>query len=228
MSLIHDIIKIKYSKLGYLPSYPYHLISDKEMFDAFIHLGNVDEFDATKSYSAGDYVMRNTNIYVCKHDIEPGNFNKNDWDICEYYFETNYPNPFIVNDLVYNKLDIQGNVVSSVSLKSEYEKLKSYIISTIIDYLAHQGTESADNYIIPDWIYSYMLGEVVYNNSEYLDIYDTLSLLGANNTDNEFTNMACALCYGTSLKYISTLTSGIRPPTVFGEPHVIKQLRLEA
>lgn len=33
---IHDIIKSQYSSMGYLPGYPYHLISDAEMFDAFL------------------------------------------------------------------------------------------------------------------------------------------------------------------------------------------------
>ena len=36
MTYIHDIIKIEFINLGYLPNYPYHLISDKEMFVAFI------------------------------------------------------------------------------------------------------------------------------------------------------------------------------------------------
>jgi hypothetical protein len=191
MSLTHDIIKIKYSKLGYLPSYPYHLISDEEMFNAFINLTN-EESDADR------------------------------------FFEDNYPNPFAEQDLIYKKLNPQGEVISEVSLSGEYTKLKDYIIKVINTYLQYQGTESADLYVIPDWIYTYMLGEVVYNNSEYLDIYDTLALLGDNSINNKFTNKSCALCYATSLKYISTLTSGLRPPTVFGEPHVIKQLRLEA
>jgi len=182
MSLIHDIIKIKYSNLGYLPGYPYHLISDKEMFTAFINLEN---------------------------------------DSSEHFFEDNYPNPFAEEDLIYKKLDKDGNVISEVSLSEEYQKLKSYIVSLVTYYVNGQILE------LPDWIYTYMLGEVVYNNSDYLDIYDTLMLLGANNIDNTFTNQTCALCYATSLKYVSTLTTGLRPPTVFGEPHVIKQLRLE-
>ena len=36
MSLVNDIIKIKFIESGYLPDYPYHLISDNEMLDAFI------------------------------------------------------------------------------------------------------------------------------------------------------------------------------------------------
>ena len=35
--LIHSIIKILYTREGYLPNHPYHLISDKEMFDAFLN-----------------------------------------------------------------------------------------------------------------------------------------------------------------------------------------------
>ena len=33
---IHDFIKIMYTDMGYLPNYPYYLISDEEMFDAFL------------------------------------------------------------------------------------------------------------------------------------------------------------------------------------------------
>ena len=34
--MVHDIIKIKLSREGYLPDYPPHLISDEEMCRAFI------------------------------------------------------------------------------------------------------------------------------------------------------------------------------------------------
>ena len=103
-----------------------------------------------------------------------------------------------------------------------------------------------------------MLGEVVYNvpgepdDFEYKDIHDTLlllidnvfidgtriideagdddltQLLHDNHINNKFNRLDCTRCYIESTKYISTLTTGIRPPTVFGEPHVIKQLRLES
>lgn len=33
---VRNYIKILYSRIGYLPNHPYHLISDKEMFDAFL------------------------------------------------------------------------------------------------------------------------------------------------------------------------------------------------
>lgn len=198
MTLIHDIIKIKYSNLGYLPGYPYHLISDKEMFDAFIDL-SVDEYDNEDKIPSG-----------------------------VYFFEDMYSDPFAEEDVFYKKTNKKDGTITSISLKGEYKNLRKYIVKVINMYLKYCDTEVSANYTIPNWIYTYMLGEVVYNSSEYLDIYDTLALLGDNSIDNKFTNKSCALCYATSLKYISTLTSGTRPPAVFGEPHVIKQLRLEA
>lgn len=195
--LVHDIIKIKYVNLGYIKkNYPYHLISDEEMFSAFIDLGT--------------------------------EFNRNLIDPNIRYFDRYYPNPFGDNDYIYKKTNSAGEVIAETSLSDEYNKLKSYIVSTINDYLQYKGTSHADEHLIPSWIYTYMLGEVVYQRSEYLDIQDTLTLLGCSNLDNEFTTDACVACYKVSSNYISTLTTGIRPPTVFGEPHVIKNLRLGA
>lgn len=185
MAFAHDIIKIKYSRLGYLPNYPYHLISDREMFDAFIGLD-------------GD-----TSSQTFFHDY--------------------YPNPFTDNE-VYQKKDYTGKVLGTVVLQDEYLKLVNYIRTIITAYL---DTEDKSVVTIPDWIYTYMLGEVIYTKSEYLDRFDLLKLMGMNNNDNEFTVSACIKCYDTSLRYVSTLTTGLRPPTMFGEPHVIKQLRLE-
>jgi hypothetical protein len=199
MSLTHDLIKIKYVRLGYLPNYPYHLISDQEMFDAFIDLSN----DGLSS--SGD-----------TSDVER-------------FFEDYYPNPFEEEDIV-----IQGAGGEQISLNSEYLRLRAYIINTINQHLAHVGTAEEDSYTIPAWIYTYMLGEVIYNvpgnpdDFQYRDMHDLLVLLDADNIENEMTPEICKLCYMKSTKYISTLTTGIRPPTVFGEPHVIKQLRLEA
>ena len=194
--LVHDIIKIKYVNLGYIKkNFPYHLISDEEMFNAFVDLGT--GFTSPL--------------------IDPN----------VHFFDMYYPNPFAEEDYIYQKKNAMGEVVDEISLSGEYSKLKAYIIATINDYLAYYGTAEESYHLVPDWIYTYMLGEVVYKKSEYLDVQDTLTLLGCSNLDNEFTRDACVSCYATSLNYISTLTTGIRPPTIFGEPHVIKNLRLE-
>lgn len=194
--LVHDIIKIKYVDLGYIKkNYPYHLISDEEMFNAFMDLGT--------------------------------GFVSNLIDPKVRFFDSYYPNPFAEHDVIYQKTNAMGEVVDEISLSGEYLRLKSYIISSINDYLAYYGTSEESLHLIPDWVYTYMLGEVVYQQSEYLDVQDCLALLNCSNLDNEFTQEACVNCYKTSLKYISSLTTGIRPPTVFGEPHVIKNLRME-
>jgi len=198
--LVHDILKIKYVQLGYIKkNYPYHLISDEEMFNAFIDLGNEDFNNKTTL-------------------IDPQ----------VRFFDMYYPNPFAEEDIIYKKLNSKGEVVEEISLSGEYTKLKNYIISSINDYLTYYGTANEDKHLVPDWVYTYMLGEVVYQQSDYLDIFDTLALLDCSNIDNEFTQSACVKCYTVSSSYISTLTTGIRPPTVFGEPHVIKNLRMES
>ena len=195
--MIHDILKIKYVRLGYIPkNYPYHLISDKEMFNAFIKLDTTQEVQ----------------------------------DDQVFFFDDNYPNPFDKKD-VYRQTKIDEEtgeviIISEINLYDEYCKLKAYIVNAINDYLAYRNTPEESNHQIPDWIYTYMLGEVVYQNSEYLDIQDTLTLLQCSNLDNEFTKEACIACYVTSLGYVSKLSTNTRPPTVFGEPHVIKQLRM--
>ena len=196
MSLIHDIIKIKYTRLGYLPNYPYHLISDEEMFNAFINFNGEDDSSSGSSSGSSSSVER--------------------------FFNDNYPNPFAKEDVEY--ISPSGE---RISLNNEYYRLKGSIIEIINAYLAHLGTTEEDNYAIPDWVYTYMLGEVIYNYSEYRDIHDLLVLLDSDNINNEMTPLICKKCYIKSTKFISTLTTGIRPPTVLGEPHVIIQLRLE-
>lgn len=198
--LVHDILKIKYVNLGYIKkNYPYHLISDEEMFNAFIDLGNEDFNNKTTL-------------------IDPN----------VRFFDMYYQNPFAEEDVIYKKINSKGEVVEEISLSGEYTKLKNYIIACINDYLANYSTAEENKHLIPDWIYTYMLGEVIYQQSDYLDIEDILKLLDCSNIDNLFTQEACIKCYAISSSYISTLTTGIRPPTIFGEPHVIKNLRMES
>lgn len=193
--LVHDILKIKYVSLGYIKkNYPYHLISDEEMFNAFIDLGT--GFESSLIYP----------------DVR--------------FFDMNYPNPFETQDYIYRKTNAYGEVIEEISLRSVYNKLKDYIISSINEYLKYYGTSEESEHLVPDWVYTYMLGEVTYQHSDYLDIEDILALLDCSNLDNEFNIDACVKCFIVSSNYISTLASGIRPPTIFGEPHVIKNLRM--
>lgn len=164
MSLIHDIIKIKYVDEGYLPYYPYHLISDEEMFDAFIN-----------------------------NDVN--------------FFDDMYPEPCI-------------------SLSTEYKTLRSFISFTIKSYM------DKDIETIPDWIYTYMLGEVVNQDSEQKDKHDLFVLLDVDNLEDEFNDSIYELIYKVSRKQLGkrstdSTDADYRPCTMFGEPHIFKYLRLE-
>lgn len=164
MSLIHDNIKIKYVEEGYLPDYPYHLISDEEMCQAFI----LNQFN---------------------------------------YFDDNYP--LVANDL-----------------SEEYRVLKEALIYHINTFIE----SDEDDKVLPDWVYSYMIGSTISVNSDERDRHDLLVLLNCDNIDDEITEKCQKSCYKESKEWLRKLLkseAAVRPPTMFGEPHVIKSLRIK-
>lgn len=105
-------------------------------------------------------------------------------------------------------------------LSTEYSNLISYMTKCIDNYLT-------DNVSLPDWIYSYMLGAVISSTSTVQDRHDLLVLLHSDNLYDELTDADMISCYEISKSWIATkLADSDRPPTMFGEPHVIKSLRL--
>lgn len=194
---IHDLVKINLIREGYLPNYPYHLISTEEMCDGFY-----------------------------------------------WYFSTHYPQPKISH--------------SPDSITTAWETL----YTTIVFYV--QAMRYDSEYLIPDWVYSYMLGAVIGPKSDTLDIHDLILPLGVDNLDDEFTVEQEIACYEVSKRWIlqtkqnitHEITEGdmekyhlptsddmkkyhlpaltfyvgktiqLRPATTFGEPHVIKSVRL--
>ena len=165
--LVHDLVKIRYSEEGYLPYYPYHLISEEEMIDAFI-------------------------------------FNESN------FFDDFYPCMF-------------------KEVEQEHSYLKSYIQEACGSY-----KKDPENVLIPDWVYSYMLGSVIGPESSQKDKHDLFVLLNMDNLYDEFTPSICkSIAYvseralGRSRSKSSIDDSDRRPVTVFGEPHIVKYLRLE-
>lgn len=152
--MLHDLIKIKYVKEGYLPNYPYHMISDEEMFNAFL----------------GD----------------------------DGYFEANYP---CINS----------------ELTEQFNLLKSGISEAIENFLE-------DSKPIPDWVYTYMLGNSVSVNSDEVDVDELCKLMNIK-TDGQYDSQLAEKCYQISSEWIKKLPYN-RPATIFGEPHVFKSLRL--
>ena len=171
---IHDIIKIQYIRLGYLPNYPYHLISDEEMFDAFIKM--TDTFQG--------------------------------------FFWYMYPAP------------------TAADLTDPYNNL----IYAIQYHIALYRSDNA--YQIPDWVYSYMLGTAIGIHSRQKDIHDLIYALGVDNIDDDYDEAAMEAVYRESTEYLRKVQQDqtaqygqfvihLRPPTMFGEPHVIKSIRMK-
>ena len=238
---IHDIIKIQLSRDGYLPNYPPHLISDAEMCDAFLPYVYVED-DPTFGYD----ISMDTEIN---------------------YFRDNYP---VVDDSL---LDAHKKLVSEIA----------YHINVL-----KNSTE--DNPVLPDWVYSYMLGYPISINSNKKDIHDLIYPLGVDNLDDDFNADCMVACNIVSLAWIRSKTLNAaftipenyrtaitdllsdfwfnngtnapqkemisvysapfaynydisdpskeyvfksantvcdRPPTIFGEPHIIKSNRLK-
>lgn len=113
----------------------------------------------------------------------------------------------------------------SDTLSDDYHELVS-----CIDYHLNKLRDSVDSeYILPDWIYSYMLGAAVSVNSNVRDRHDLLVLLNLDNIDDEFTLETAVSCLSVSREWLHRLPFDKldhRPPTMFGENHIIKSLRL--
>lgn len=164
--ILFDTIKIKYIQTGYLPDWPYHLISDSEMLDAFIN--------------------------------NESNF-----------FEDNY------------KLDSDDE-----SLMKLYQALKDDIL-----FFVNEAKRLNTLSILPEWVVSYMLGAVVSETSNLKEIDDLIAL--SNLVDDVPAGQFNDILYRSNAKisreWIAKLPSSKkehRPVSVFGEPHVIKSLRL--
>ena len=174
---VYDLIKIMYSERGFLPNFPYHLISDREMFNAFLYT--------------------------------------------EYnFFDFSYPNLLsetVLGDTPYNNL------------------------KKAIGYHVDKAIETADTdtpYIPPDWIISYMLGTPISVRSTQYDVSYLQRLFGLPYNNDVFDTLTSYNCYYESLRWLQKNTQkeyaeykgetiDIRPPAVFGEPHVVKSGRIQ-
>ena len=121
----------------------------------------------------------------------------------EGYFAVNYP---LLDD----------------SLEAEYVSLFNGIRNRI---QLHKKAGAS----IPAWIYSYMLGNVIGPESDALDIMYLYELAGVQpEIVDAFSADIQSTCLQISQEWLSKLPAkyGSRPAALFGEPHVIKSLRL--
>lgn len=139
-----------------------------------------------------------------------------DTSVTSFFSET-YLNPF----------------TDDTELQPVYVDLVRSIAYHIEQYKSQQVTE------LPSWVYSYMLGSVIGSQSAQIDIHDLGVLVDADNEYDEFTLRMAQKCYKISKEWIARtpgwnkvlyseggITIIDRPPTIFGELHVIKSSRL--
>lgn len=191
MSLLTDYIKIKYSEEGYLPNYPYHLLSDKECMNAFLS-GEVVQGSTVLSYKDMLNTCSNLSGYFVDTYIEP---------MIEQLEDNTFP---------YDE-----------KYSTSFVEFISFMIKTLNSF------DNIDD--LPYWLQSYMVGKVVGPNSDIRDKHDLLVLLDVDNLDDEFRFDSSYACYIASSKWVKKLDrTEYRPPSPFGELHVIKYGRLQA
>lgn len=103
-----------------------------------------------------------------------------------------------------------------------YDALLNYITDCINQF-------EEDGTIIPDWVYSYMIMRPVTYDSPEEDIDYICDMANIDKPDilAEFTTQVAETCYTVSKKWLAKMPSADRrPPTMFGETHVTKSLRL--
>lgn len=111
------------------------------------------------------------------------------------------------------------------SLVEQYNTLKTAIQNLIQIHLEDPLTP------VPNWVYSYMLLQTITYESSLEDIYYIYDLLGLDSSQGlpKFDEEVAAECYRASEEWLKRLPSKQteRPPTMFGEPHIVKSLRLQ-
>lgn len=173
-------------------------------------------------------------------------FNKD--DETKSYFHNTYPRSIAENvGPSYTLRDCKGKPILDDNGNEIKETPYEGLERVISYYMNKLKTTRDDEYVLPDWIYSYMLGDVISIHSSTLDIHDLIKPLGVDNIDDVFTPEAAKACYDKSKSWIKqhlidvwehndkgiianecTGCQNVRPPTMFGEPHVIKSIRLDS
>lgn len=143
--------------------------------------------------------------------------NDNDWE-----FGEDGDVVISISELPY----LHGYFIDTYPCPSD-DLLESYaeLISSIVtnSYYSYKSLGKGD----VNWVYSYMLGNAVGQYSSIPDKHDLLVMLGTDNTYDEYDEKSAKACLATSREYLNRIGNNLRAPTMFGEPHVIKALRLK-
>ena len=198
---VHNVIKMKFVKEGYLPNWPYHLIADDEMCDAFL------------TYPWYDYRTV---------DEKKSGITLNESDIWKRFIKGTEPCYFRDNYPLYPEKHC------GVGEQLVDEKYYRDLVEGIVYHINLLKHSKYDEYKLPDWIYSYMLGSTLGPKSSQLDLHSMFVMLETDNDFDEYLPDCAKKCLEVSTKWLKKNPElDNRPPTMFGEPHVLKSLRLD-
>ena len=290
MSLVTDNIKIKYSELGYLPNYPPHLISDKEMCDAFLYNDisyfydtyplNLFDFEGAtdeelelnnellKAYSGLVAVIKYyidkfldkdsddwedlphwVYSYMLGHTVNKNSHHKDRHDLL-VLLEYIYADVDNIEDELTPLSELACLEVSTRWINKVASKSNTYI-----DYVYEfpDGLQSIPISVVDDMCDNAWDGNITEGPEAAVPIpIEVIDKICAKFSDREHESEwdgvptegdVPELTEPIKLELIDMLANGedisdiiqphwrkascrLRPPTIFGEPHVIKQLRL--
>lgn len=281
MTFIHNNIKIKYVNLGYLPNWPYHLISDEEMFDAFMSNVVIDKsecrYDETSKSYVGSKLESGQGFFFDNYPLLDEELSQPYCDLVEvisyfinlYKSETKSGKAPSIPAWVYSYM--LGEVIS---INSDYRDIHELIKPLGLDNIDDVFTKCASNKcyrISTQWVNKHSHSEFsektvcLTGEFQYGTDAEVAELLRQNSVPYTFSFVPSvnyvvvgsaegsepnehiidsARSYGVeilpesqlilALQTISVSVTGgvakrdlpVRPPTMFGEPHVMKAVRL--
>jgi hypothetical protein len=219
--LVKDIIKIRYSNDGYLPAYPYHMISDKEVISAFADSNGagffrdnypclVEEAEFIKSYNQ---LFLSIMYYMCmKYNIPNTDVSIPDW-VYSYMLGSTISinsDSLDIHDLsvslgTSNMSDEFNAACSKACLEVSKQWLGKYDSTIDVPEIYVGKLENFLNIRI----ISTLGGESIYYTSG-----EDPQPIEVNTSYDLFTKVNTNKIY-------------IEPPSMFGEAHVLKALRLQ-
>lgn len=236
--LVKDTIKIRYVNDGYLPNYPYHMIADKEMINGFMATDGagffrdyypcmINEAEFLKSYnqlklSIMYYVVSNVYFDVLTNIVATNSY-KGDYELA-------------TPDWVYSYL--LGSVISVGSDKLDIHDLEASLgVSNFSDKFTNACSEACLR-ISKQWLGT-NLDDFPYGNtidvpeifvgkmSEWLAISVDSTINGEPIYFDENQHPIEVSTLWDLCEHVNGRQVYDRPPTMFGEPHVLKALRLQ-
>lgn len=156
-----------------------------------------------------------------------------DDEMCDAFLPLDYPftdtewNLFLTDSKLsmFRDYYVMPNLIrrDNSTFEPAYRALVSGIAKELKAYRESLDPDKA----LPNWVLSYMNHSTISNSSDYLDLDGLLTLLGIDMIEPEFTVNAYEMCYRISTDWLRKTDNTNRPATIFGEPHVIKYLRLQ-